>query len=596
MNAFTLQSQQGNFILTDDGQTLAVQFAGNPANDTIILVHGYPDTHAVWAGVVADLAQDFHVVTFDARGAGQSTRPLSRNDFRLECFSADLKAIIDTVSPNRPVHLVGHDWGSIHTWESVTDPSLKGRIASFTSISGPCLDHMGHWLREKIRQPSWDGSKALLKQAVRSWYIFLFHLPAIGWLWMLGLGRLWPWLLRLNEGIHVAPTLTQARDGATGVNMYRANMLRRLFWPRERHAQAPVQLLIPTHDHFVGRDIFSDMKRWVPDLWVRQIEAAHWLPLKSPQKVAIAVREFIASNAKSDSETCNDRKDASHIASRYACHTGVRMDSGRLVVITGAGSGIGRATALAYAERGATVVAADIDRAAAERTAVLGHLLKSQIFPYQVDVGDSTAMEAFAQWVATTVGTPDIVINNAGIGMAGGILDTSTRDWTRILGVNVWGVIHGSRLFARQMIDAGNGGHIVNIASAAAFSPSRTFPAYATTKAAAHMLTECMRAELAGYGIGVSAVYPGFVDTGIATSTHYVGVSEEEQQRRRHKAAQLYQWRGFGAERVATAIVGAVDHDRAQVLVGIEAKGAHWLGRISPALRRRIARIDFSPA
>ena len=138
--------------------------------------------------------------------------------------------------------------------------------------------------------------------------------------------------------------------------------------------------------------------------------------------------------------------------------------------------------------------------------------------------------------------------------MAGGIFATGVNDWARILGVNVWGIIHGARLFAAQMKDAGQPGHIVNVASAAAFSPSRTFPVYATTKAAALMLSECMRAELAEHRIGVTTICPGFVDTGIATATQYVGVSAEEQARRRDKAARLYRWRGFGAERVARAL------------------------------------------
>ena len=189
----------------------------------------------------------------------------------------------------------------------------------------------------------------------------------------------------------------------------------------------------------------------------------------------------------------------------------------------------------------------------------------------------------------------DILINNAGIGMAGGILQTEHDDWQRILNVNLWGVINGSRIFAKQMVARGEGGHIVNVASAAAFTPSKTFPAYATTKAACFMLSECMRAELADDGVGVSTVCPGFVDTGIATATHYVGREADVQEQLRKKANQLYKRRAFPAERVAKAIVLGIVRNKAVVLIGAESIAARWLQRISPMLSRRVARVDFSP-
>jgi NAD(P)-dependent dehydrogenase (short-subunit alcohol dehydrogenase family) len=273
----------------------------------------------------------------------------------------------------------------------------------------------------------------------------------------------------------------------------------------------------------------------------------------------------------------------------------VRRFAGRLVVVTGAGSGIGRETALAFAERGATIVAADIDAGGAARTVELCEVLGAAAHAFTVDVGDPDAMEGFAKAIEADLGVPDIVVNNAGIGMAGAMLDTSVADWERVLDVNLWGVIHGSRLFGRMMAERGEGGHIVNTASAAAFMPSRSLPAYATSKAAVLMLSECLRAELAADGIGVSAICPGIVDTGITMSTRFVGVSDDEQQRRQRDTKRLYQRRNFTPDRVAEAIVRAVERNEAVVPVAIEAKVMQLGSRFAPGLVRRLAQIDAAP-
>lgn len=267
---------------------------------------------------------------------------------------------------------------------------------------------------------------------------------------------------------------------------------------------------------------------------------------------------------------------------------------GSVVVVTGAGGGIGRATALAFAERGAAVVAADIDGEAAARTATLAGVLGAESYHRQVDVGDGPAMEALASWVEAAFGAPDIVVNNAGIGMAGPMLETSVAEWERILSVNLWGVIHGSRLFARQMVDGAQGGHLVNIASMAAYAPSRTYPAYATTKAAVLMLSECLRAELAPANIGVHVICPGLVNTGISATTRYVGTDDAEQDRLRQRAGRLYR-RTLKPEVVADAVLDAVRTGSAVVPVGAWARFGWTLSHLSPQASRRLAAVDFIP-
>ncbi|RQP95298.1 short chain dehydrogenase [Burkholderia stagnalis] len=566
--------------------TLAVRTWGDPSRTPVVLVHGYPDTSSVWQDVAPRLARQHYVIAYDVRGAGLSSAPARTADYRLAKLTDDFIAVIDALCPGRPVHLIAHDWGSIQGWEFVTEPRLAGRIASYTSCSGPCLDHVGHWLRERLLRPTPASLGKLAGQLARSWYVYLFHLPLIPELgWRLWLGRAWPRLLRRIEKTPVAPRATQADDGARGVRLYRANFIRCLFTPRERYAHAPEQTIVPLGDKYVSPALSEDLSRWVPQYYRREVAAGHWLPLADPARFAGLAQQLI------DAVESGNEPPALANARRRA--TSGRF-SGKVAVVTGAGSGIGRCAALAFAREGATVVAVDIDLASAERTALLLRLIGAAAHARRVDVGAADEMAALAGWVGRELGGADVVINNAGIGMAGGIIDTSAAHWERILHVNLWGVIHGSRLFAQQMAARSTGGHIVNTASAAAFGPSRDLPAYATTKAAVLMLSECMRAELAEQGIGVTAVCPGFAETGIMASTQYAGANAQDEARLRKRATKLYQMRGLKPDTVAQAMVDAVLRNRPVVAVGTEAHALRFVGRFMPWLGRIIARVSMA--
>lgn len=270
-----------------------------------------------------------------------------------------------------------------------------------------------------------------------------------------------------------------------------------------------------------------------------------------------------------------------------------RRFRGRLVLVTGAGSGIGRATARAFAAAGARVVCADRNaRTASDCADLVNGLGATNAWAECVDVADAAAMERLAKRVLDAYGVVDILVNSAGVGMSGRFLDTSVADWRRTLDVNLWGVIHGCRLFGRQMADRGQGGHIVTIASAAAFQPTRAVPAYATSKAAVVMLSECLRAELAEFGVGVSAVCPGFVNTSFTAAMHFAGVSEQEQARLRERAVRTLGRRGCPPEKVARAVLCAVARDTPVATVTPDARLVRLMSRFAPPLRRAVARLD----
>ena len=562
----------------------------NPAADTtVVLVHGYPDSSLVWQRCAEILARHFHVVAYDVRGAGQSEAPTDSKDYTLEVLSQDFAAVIEAVSPEKPVHLLAHDWGSIQAWEPVTDPAFAHRIASFTSVSGPCLDHAGHWLRKRLKGRGRDLG-AVLSQLRQSWYISLFMLPALGpGAWKLGLDRLWPSVLKRIEGVNDSDASpTQRHDGIRGVQLYRSNMLKRLGTPRKRHTGVPVQLLVPSQDHFVNPALFDELQQWVPRLWRQDLDAGHWLPLSDPQLLAEKTRRFIDFVESGVAD-----QDAPAALARLRVSGEKKPFSGKLAIVTGAGNGIGRETALNLAGQGAELLISDIDKASLAQTAELAQALGATVHSQPMDVGKASDWDKLAKRVKHELGEVDLLINNAGIGMAGAFLETSRKDWKRILDINLWSVIYGAQLFGAQMAEAGKGGTIVNVASAAAFSPNRSMAAYATSKAAVRMLSDCMRAELAAEGIQVITVCPGVINSGITDRTTFVGKNAEEQEQQRKRASGVYAKRNLSVTAVSTAIIDAITKGKDEVLIGSEAYGMNLISRVSPAISRRIASVEL---
>lgn len=231
---------------------------------------------------------------------------------------------------------------------------------------------------------------------------------------------------------------------------------------------------------------------------------------------------------------------------------------GRVAVVTGAGSGIGAALAVGLARNGARVVCADLDQASAERMVAAISSAGGHAEAVAVDVTDAAMV---AELVARTVsahGRLDYMFNNAGISISGEARDISLEHWRRVLDVNLMGVVYGCDAAYKQMVSQG-GGHIVNIASLAGLIPFPTNVPYATTKHAVVGLSLSLRAEGEDLGVRVSAVCPGFVQTGIFEATPFINVDRE-------RAMRDIPFTPLPSDIAATAILRGVTRNQALIV------------------------------
>ena len=289
---------ESHWINTTDQQKLYAKTWGDRNKPALVLVHGYPDNQEVWEPIISNLIEDYFVVTYDVRGAGQSSIPKKIRAYALAQLSLDLESVVNHLLPNRNFHVAAHDWGSIQTWESVTESKFKGRILSYTTISGPCLDHAAFWMREQFKHQKPN----FFKQLIKSWYIVLFQLPVVApTMWNFLNPDRWGKIFEILEDTKGLPVNQNiSKDGEYGVALYRANFIPRLTMPRQRHAICPVQAVVLKRDKYVSPELIDEIPKWATVFERVEVDANHWAVLSRAQEIASYIKQFAKKNAQGE--------------------------------------------------------------------------------------------------------------------------------------------------------------------------------------------------------------------------------------------------------------------------------------------------------
>ncbi len=267
--------------------------------DVLVFAHGFPDRALFWEKVALQLEQDFYVVAFDMRGCAESTHISGIKHYKFEPLVADLYAVINAVSPNQKVHLVGHDWGGIYGWDAVNASEGARRIASFTTMS-PSMDQVGLYLRRRLQKPTprnlWQVGAQLMRNSLMSF----FALPILPELvWWSGMGSfLMKQLVTGYEHIAYHKNDGVAGDAIRYLGIYRANLFQRVLFPKQTLTAVPIHLLLAARDPFLPPHLFEHSQQWATTISQSSVDAAHWAPLSRPMEMAETIRSFTRSHAQ----------------------------------------------------------------------------------------------------------------------------------------------------------------------------------------------------------------------------------------------------------------------------------------------------------
>lgn len=265
--------------------------------EVLVFAHGFPDRAIFWEKVAQALKNDFYVIAFDMRGCGESTHIKGTKYYKFDHLIKDLFAVIDVVSPNQKVHLIGHDWGGIYGWNAIRDAEGAKRIASFTTMA-PSLEQVGLYLRTRLLKPTPKNLWQLFNQLVRNSLMTFFSLPILPELmWRSGLGV---WMMKTFVTKGEKNVIYKKNEGIEGdairyLGIYRANLLQKVLTAKQTSTDVPVHTLIAKRDPFLPPRLFADTKNWASQHTASFVDASHWAPLSCPNEIADTVRSFTKS-------------------------------------------------------------------------------------------------------------------------------------------------------------------------------------------------------------------------------------------------------------------------------------------------------------
>lgn len=290
------QNKTQHFVQSGDISIAVYEWGkSNSQQETIVLIHGYPDSAEVWNGLASILSHDFHVVTYDMRGTGESSVPSAKSQYTFNYLIDDLSQVIDSVSLNKPVHLLGHDWGALQGWEAVLDDRLQSKVKSYTALA-PSLDSVGMWFRDRFTSLHPLQHIKGIKQMLSSSYMAFFNVPVIPeMIWKTHLAEQWAGIISSIEKKKITtPPSHQLKNGINGLELYRQNLLKPLIFPRKRYTSVPIHLLMMTNDPFVPLGLFENQKQWIQaPIKISEIAASHWGILSCPEQIVPAIKNYI---------------------------------------------------------------------------------------------------------------------------------------------------------------------------------------------------------------------------------------------------------------------------------------------------------------